>query len=564
MAKKASTDKMAGQISMGTADKVVPTEYLATAILSLDKTAEDGQVVEVRVEPDNPADSNAVAIYVGDDKIGYLANKATTVRPNTKAAATWNKMVSSKKTAATYALLTNPQTITSGKTELTSFQASLYFVPKRKDPEKPKVITFKTYGGGVSAPGRKALLDKLKAGDKKDVKVELRQASAGSYIECFLADGSDPEVVGIVSTPESEDVEAQEAFRNLSAKILSHTSKVVADFTLVGTGAEVSLTMAGDDTSEIEAAIDRVIARCVEQANVLEAKVSMMRKANIPGSIICKVLDGHIRYPEPYEAMIPSPKYPFVDSSDTDPVLLRALAYHLQGKHIRLVGEKGSGKNTLIETVDWLLRRPLFRLSGNADMDKTDIIGSRTLVDGSMTYELTDFLKVLEIGGDVDMDECNTIKPDVELIIHSLTDDARCVNVPGYGKVSMGPGATFWMTMNEDYIGTSDMNDATVDRFVTIRLQSPGDIKPVLKVRCPNAADSDIEFCQKVYGDMLRSVQSGDLSSTCISIRGFIDALDCTDYLPLPLSLLDTLAGKPQDVSERKAIETIIENLGNP
>lgn len=557
-----SSNNVAGQISMGSSGPTVreSAEFLATCILSLGVEAQAGQVVEVRAEPDNPADPNALAVYAGEERIGYLANKQTTLRAGTRSAASLQKLVASDKTAKTMALLSKPETITSSGKELTSFQASLFFVPKRESSDKPKVLSFATFGGAASAPGRAGLLQRLKNGPEKEAPVVVTQGHASQLISVYLQ--SDPHGDCVSQVSSSEDNKAQRD--QLSAAIAARRSGVPGVLKLNQDGKNMDLEVQlEDDGKAVTEAIDRVITRCVEQANTLEAKVDFMKKAGLTGNMICQVLDGYTRYPEEFEAMIPVPECPFTEDKTTgEAILYRAIAYHLRGKHIRLVGEKGCGKNTLIETVDWLLHRPLFRLSGNSDLDKTDILGSRTLKDGSMTYELTTFLQVLEAGGDVDLDECNAIKPDVELIIHSLTDQTRAINVPGYGEVKMDPKATFWATMNEEYVGTTDMNDATVDRFVTLRLPVPPNIRGMLKARCPDASDSNIEYCQRVYADMQKGVQNGTLSSTCISVRGFIDALECSEYLPVHRSLLDTLAAKPQDVSERNAIMNILANLG--
>lgn len=560
------------------AEKVESKEFFATVIVSLDKSAEAGQIVEIRAEPDNPADPKALAVYAEDEKIGYLANKPATVRPETKSAATLHKMVASKKTAKTYARLSDPEVITSNGAELASFKASLYFVPCREAAGKKKPpMVFRTFGAFISAPNRKALMDRLSKSEEESVKVLLSQASRGSQINVDMADPGDElsaKHVSVVACPESDDKEGTKNYAELSEVLQRGVDKIygILEFVPAGTTPDnpdsdtlmLSVDIAdANNMTKVNASIDKVIAQCIEQANTLDAKVKFMRSAGLTNPMICSVLDSYRLYPPEFEAMIPTPEYPFVDDSG-EPVLFRSMAYHLHGKHIRLVGEKGCGKNTLIETVNWLLRRPLFRLSGNSDLDKTDILGSRTIENGNMKYELTTFLRVLEAGGDVDLDECNAIKPDVELIIHSLTDRTRAIQVPGYGEVKMDDRATFWMTMNEDYIGTSDMNDATVDRFVTIRIKSPSDIKEVLKTRVPNASEANINFCDKVYKDIQRSVQNGELSATCVSIRGFIDALECSDYVPITLSLLDTLAAKPQDISERKTLETILSNLGDP
>ena len=48
------------------------------------------------------------------------------------------------------------------------------------------------------------------------------------------------------------------------------------------------------------------------------------------------------------------------------------------------------------------------------------------------------------------LDEGNTIKPECADVLHSLTDAARQIQVPGYGLVQMHPHSAFTITMNED------------------------------------------------------------------------------------------------------------------
>lgn len=143
--------------------------------------------------------------------------------------------------------------------------------------------------------------------------------------------------------------------------------------------------------------------------------------------------------------------------------------------HLRLVGSKGCGKNTLIQTVDWLLNVPQYRMQGNAELDKLDLLGGPTIENGTMRYRLSDMLRYLAAGADVVLDEGNTIKPECADVLHSLTDAARQIQVPGYGLVQMHPHSAFTITMNEDYAGTNFMNEATIDRFTPIHIAEPGE-----------------------------------------------------------------------------------------
>ena len=48
-------------------------------------------------------------------------------------------------------------------------------------------------------------------------------------------------------------------------------------------------------------------------------------------------------------------------------------------------------------------------------------------------------LRYIEAEADVVLDEGNTIKPECADVLHSLTDEARRIQVPGYGLVKMHP-----------------------------------------------------------------------------------------------------------------------------
>lgn len=530
--------------------------YLATGIISIDKKAAVGDIVELKTEPDNAVDSNAIAIYKDGVHIGYLANKERTIRPGTKAAASYVKMMTNPRTGKVYGRLMDEVMVKKEKVEQQTFVVSLYFAMNyAATPVTP--YTFDITGGAVVAPGITELKRRLLEEHDTET-VTIKRQNRSTTIQILDTAGVVSGLVRVSSSGEDGD--------EFAAK-LEKLERALDDGPCEGT---VSITnrnkillsvVFASGEEALHNAMDGVVSRCVEQVDEINEKVKFMQEARLSNVLIAKVLDTYRRYDDDNEARIPHPEFPFCSTStDGMDVLNRAMVYHINGKHIRLVGEKGCGKNTLIETVCWLMRRPLYRLSGSSDMDKTDLIGAKTIEDGTMSYELTDFLRTLEAGGDVDLDEANTIKPDIAVLIHSLTDTTRAIEIPGYGRVTMDPLASFWMTMNEDYVGTGDMNDATIDRFVTLRLKAESNIKSLLKERVPTATDEALNFCQKVYADIKKAIHEGTLTATCVSIRGMIDALECCAFLPVSTALEDTLASKPQDPDERETLKGIIAN----
>ena len=93
------------------------------------------------------------------------------------------------------------------------------------------------------------------------------------------------------------------------------------------------------------------------------------------------------------------------------------------------------------------------------------------------------------------LDEGNTITPECADVLHSLTDAARQIQVPGYGLMQMHPHSAFTITMNEDYAGTNFMNEATIDRFTPIHIAEPESIVDVLHRVVPEASAASLNIC---------------------------------------------------------------------
>jgi hypothetical protein len=148
-------------------------------------------------------------------------------------------------------------------------------------------------------------------------------------------------------------------------------------------------------------------------------------------------------------------------------------------------------------------------MQGNAELDKLDLLGGPTIENGTMRYQLSDMLCYLRDGADVVLDEGNTIKPECADMLHSLTDEARQIEVPGYGLVKMAPISSFTITMNEDYAGTNFMNEATIDRFTPIQMSQPDSISEILRRVVPEADEQSLRVCDVVYSGIRDKIRAG-------------------------------------------------------
>ncbi len=62
---------------------------------------------------------------------------------------------------------------------------------------------------------------------------------------------------------------------------------------------------------------------------------------------------------------------------------------------------------------------------------------------------------------------------DAIVVVHSALDYRRIIDVPGYERVNLHPATRFIGTMNYEYAGTKELNEALVSRFMVI------DIPPI-------------------------------------------------------------------------------------
>lgn len=313
-------------------------------------------------------------------------------------------------------------------------------------------------------------------------------------------------------------------------------------------------------SDDVREAIERAALRGCASSSELNDKAEYMIQQGIPQGIIVRTLEQMLADPA-YPELVPCPPVRFVQA-DAYGELTRGLAYRLSGLNLRLIGGRGCGKNTLAQTLDWLLNIPQYRMQGNAEMDKLDLLGGPTIENGTLRYKLSDMLRYIEAGADVVLDEGNTIKPECADVLHSLTDEARRIQVPGYGLVRMHPRSSFTITMNEGYAGTNYMNEATIDRFTPIQMTEPESVKEILRRVVPTAPEHCLSICDVVYCAIKSRIDSaGGLEPEAMTIRGLVDALRAQPLLGLKWGLLDNVAAKPQDQYTRLQLTELIESV---
>lgn len=518
-----------------------------------------GTVVSLKPEPDNEYDKKAVAVYLGDDLVGYLANSRNTLNGDALSASMVSTHLSSGKVASATAVLKASYSYTckSGDSKTPSIQthwsAEWFPVP---------VWSAEKEGKGRAITLESVAKNRIVFNDITEVLTNFDSYVQGDLVVKMHTDASGvqkPMVFRneVLSTP--NPAPAGE-IKNPPDKLLQalRTGSILPATPVEVTGTnsfKLSVKPEGTQFSAFYDDITRVVEASIMQAMDAKERVTYLHGQGVPAPIIHGVFRNMRRLSNPES--VAKPKQMYIQSPDRD-YLTRALAYHLAGKNIRLVGEKGAGKNTLAASVCWAMNQPVYRIQGNSELDKIDLLGGQALDEHGTQFVLSDFVSSLMRGEDVILDEVNAIKPEVALILQSMLDDAKSIDVPGYGHINVHPESRIWATMNEEYIGTSAMNDATADRFTPIIMKEASSLSTLLKERFPSAKEEDISICVKIYEQVKNAVKSQKCSDSAVTVRGYIDALDSIAWLPLRLALLDNIAGRSQDPDDRKVITEFI------
>ena len=166
-------------------------------------------------------------------------------------------------------------------------------------------------------------------------------------------------------------------------------------------------------------------------------------------------------------------------------------------------------------------------------------------------------IKAMEEGGIIVFDELNTGHPSVIALLNSVLDDRRRIQVPGYGLVKAHPNFRVFMTMNRDYQGTFEMNEATESRFAPIVFREPESIVDIIKKNIPSVEPSLINKCDRIYREIKKKVRDGQLQGRSINIRGLLACKQSLWDISHKTALINNVANSCPDLSDRSFAQLI-------
>lgn len=135
-----------------------------------------------------------------------------------------------------------------------------------------------------------------------------------------------------------------------------------------------------------------------------------------------------------------------------------------------MVGMPGTGKTTAAEHVADQFNIPFESISVGIQTTKTDILG---FTDAGGTYQPTAFRRAFENGGVFLMDEVDAGNPNVLIVINSAISNGWCSFPDGMVHAHedfkfIATANTFGTGADTKFIGRNQLDEATLDRFITI------------------------------------------------------------------------------------------------
>lgn len=245
-----------------------------------------------------------------------------------------------------------------------------------------------------------------------------------------------------------------------------------------------------------------------------------------------------------------------------------------------LVGDAGTGKDTLVRYVCAKTNRPCVRVNFGEDVRYADLVGTRMPAgndDGEgidIVWEDGILTHAVKYGYVFIADEINAAPPEATMPLHQVTeegDDAELVIREESRIVTPHPQFRFVATMNPPrggYGGVEQLNDAFKSRFYTIEVDylEPEDEAKLLRERFEDDAidvtDSEITQLTELAAGFREQYQRGDIV-TPVTTRELIKVCKMSDIMSMKQAARMVIGGHAKENDERLIIDRINTELSS-
>lgn len=230
-------------------------------------------------------------------------------------------------------------------------------------------------------------------------------------------------------------------------------------------------------------------------------------------------------------------------------------------KPVLLKGPSGAGKTKMAETISHLCQQPMHSINCSVDLDAESMLGFKTVVqqDGQTMIDFVEgpVVKAMKQGHILYIDEINMAKAETLPILHSVLDHRRMLTNPFTGEVIYAhEDFSVIAAINEGYIGTTPMNEALKNRFVSYSVPyiSGEELRQLWDERFPTADETLKTVMLQLAEDLKQQVQNGLVSEEAASIRSLLDATELAQYMEPLRAIRYAIAEKLSDQNERELV----------
>ena len=187
----------------------------------------------------------------------------------------------------------------------------------------------------------------------------------------------------------------------------------------------------------------------------------------------------------------------------------------------------GGVKNVLAENLSALFGRPMWTVSFHINTDAAWLVGTDTFDGQKVVFRPGPVWLCATNGGFGVLDEINMAKNESLAVLHALLDFRRCLDIPGYNRIKLNSETRFIATMNHGYAGTRDLNEALTSRFAVLDMpvMPEDDLIRLISGRYKGINEKICGQFAKLYAELERKAESGEISETALDLRGLLDAI---------------------------------------
>lgn len=235
-------------------------------------------------------------------------------------------------------------------------------------------------------------------------------------------------------------------------------------------------------------------------------------------------------------------------------------------KPVLLKGPSGSGKTKLAQTVSHFFNQPMQSVNCSVDLDAESLLGFKTIIskEGKSVIDFVEgpVVQAMKKGHILYIDEINMARPETLPILHSVLDHRRMLTNPFTGEVIYAhENFTVISAINEGYVGTSPMNEALKNRFVsfTVPYLTGEQLTAVVVETFPHASRQLVDSILNIGNDLKKQVMNGLLSDEAASVRSLLDAIALAEHIPVKRAVQYAIAEKLDDKIERRLVMELVD-----